>query len=436
MSKIFFVENRFRTEAWKFLARALRHEGHEIFWLVENRAFAPAPEYGKVFVIPYPSGKELKQAPEYRSQYLPSSDRAVNYFGHKDTRHYGYYYEKFFAILKEVMPDLVIGESTAFYELLIVDACRNLGIRFLHPSSCRYPTGRFSFYLNDTLEPYLGSGEELSDEAADAIIASISQRKIVPDYMKKKKVSLQAALRRIGDLLFLTRNYYGGEHYHTPSPFRKIGLDRELKRYVRRWNAVAERKYPRIDGKEFKVLYPLQMQPEANLDIWGNPYRDQARTVRLILEQLPADARLVVKPNPKAKYEMTGDLLSLVEDDPRVIPVPLPVSMGEVLPHIGMVVAVTGTIAIECILSGKPVITLIRTLNNTVASCPYVADPKEMGAYMVRAAAGEFPAASQREKRDFLRLLNRTSYAGLPYENHMVRQEEFEKVLTAVKTLL
>lgn len=436
MSKILFVENRFRTDAWKLLARGLRREGHEIFWLVENRAFAPSAEYGKVFVIPYPSERDLKAAPEYRSQYLPSSDRACNYFGHKDTRHYGYYYERFFAILKEVMPDLVIGESTAFYELLIIDACRKLGIRFLHPSTCRYPTGRFAFYEYNTLEPCRGSGEELSDEAADEIIASVSQRKVVPDYMKKKKVSLKTVLQRISDLLFLTRNYYGGEHYHTPSPFRKLKLDRDLKRCVRRWNAAAERKYSRIDGKEFKVLYPLQMQPEANLDIWGNPYRDQARTVRLILEQLPSDALLAVKPNPKAKYEMTDELLTLIETDPRVIPVPLSVPMGEVLPHIGMVVAVTGTIAIECILSGKPVITLIHTLNNTVASCPYIADPKEMGPCMARAAAGDFPAASQQEKREFLRLLNRTSYAGMPYENYLVKPDEFEKVLTAVKAVL
>ncbi len=234
MSRILFVENRFRTNCWKLLARALQREGHEIFWFVENHAFAPSAEYGKVFVIPYPSEKMLKQAPEYRSQLLPSSDRAVNYFGHKDTRHYGYYYEKFSAILKEIMPNLVIGESTTFYELLIIDASQKLGIRYLHPSTCRYPTGRFSFYQGNTLEPYRGSGENLSDEAADAIIASISQRKIVPDYMKKKKISLKGILQHVADLLLMTRCYYSGEHYHTPSPFRKLKIDRELKNFVRR----------------------------------------------------------------------------------------------------------------------------------------------------------------------------------------------------------
>lgn len=142
MSKICFVENRFRTEAWKLLAQALLCEGHEVFWIVQNHAFAPSKEYGTIFTIPYPTKKELEQAPLYTSQYLPSSDRAYNYFGHKDTRHYGYYFERFYAVLKDILPDLVIGESTAFHELLIIDACKKLDILFLHPSTCRYPTGR------------------------------------------------------------------------------------------------------------------------------------------------------------------------------------------------------------------------------------------------------------------------------------------------------
>ena len=418
------------------MSLALQREGHEVFWLVENHAFAPSPEYGKVFVIPYPSEKELKQAPEYHSQFLPSSDRNFNYYGHKDTRHYGYYFEKFFAILKDVMPDVVLGESTTFYEQLIIDACQKLGIRFLHPCFCRYPTGRFSFYQYNTLEPYRGSGEDMSDEEADRIIASVSQRKIVPDYMKKKKLSLKSRLERFVNLCFLMKNYYSGEHYHTPSPLQRLKLIRNLKKMVKRWEEVSGRKYSRIEGKEFKVMYPLHLQPEASVDIWGNPYRDQVKTIRLILEQLPPGALLVVKPNPHAKFEMSEDLLALMEEEPRIIPVPLPVSMGEVLARIDTVVTVTGTIAIECIFSGKPVITLMHTLNNTVAACPYAADAAALKRCIAQAAEGKFPVASQEEKRDFLRLLNRTSYAGMPYENYITIPEEFEKVLKAVRSIL
>ena len=48
--------------------------------------------------------------------------------------------------IEKIKPDLVFGESTLFHELLVINACKSRGILYLHPSSCRYPTNRFSFY--------------------------------------------------------------------------------------------------------------------------------------------------------------------------------------------------------------------------------------------------------------------------------------------------
>ena len=101
MKKILFVENRYRTGVWMCLASALRKDGYEIRWIVENHLFAPGPEYGPALVIPYPSEKDLEKAEPYQSQYLPSSDRAINYFGLRDTRHYGYYFAAIRAYLEK-----------------------------------------------------------------------------------------------------------------------------------------------------------------------------------------------------------------------------------------------------------------------------------------------------------------------------------------------
>lgn len=433
MKKILFVENRCRTEVWKCIASALRKDGCEIRWIVENHLFVPEPEYGAALVIPYPSEKELKRAEPYQSQYLPSSDRAVNYFGLRDTRHYGYYFAIIRAYLEKEKPDVVFGESTAFHELICIDACQRLGIPYLHPSSCRYPTGRFSFYRGNTLEPWRGSNEILTNAVAQAQIDAIAARTIAPDYMKKKKVSFRTRMERLSDLLFLCRCYYSGEHYHTPSPFRKICLDRKLKQWISRWDQTARRKFSAIEGNAVKILYPLQMQPEANLDIWGNPYRNQAALIAKILEHTPEDVLLVVKANPKTKYEFTDDLLELVETRERIIPVPRDVSMGAVLSKVQLIVTVTGTIAIECILSGKPVLTLMKTLNNTVSACPYLEHFSQLSDYLNQLREGTFPLASPQDKIDFLNLLNRTSYPGYPYEHILRDPEKLAEVLVAFR---
>lgn len=436
MKKILFVENRSRTEVWKELASALRKDGYEIHWIVENHLFAPGPEYGPSLVIPYPCEKDLEKEKPYQSQYLPSSDRAINYFGLQDTRHYGYYFALIREYLEKEKPDVVFGESTAFHELICIDACQRLGILYLHPSSCRYPTGRFSFYRYNTLEPWGGSNESLDDVVAQAQIDTIAERTVIPDYMKKKKISPLTIIKRLVDLLFLCRCYYGGEHFHTPSPFRKICLDRKLKQNISRWDQAVKKKFSAIEKNTVKILYPLQMQPEANLDIWGNPYRNQAALISEILANTPNDVFLVVKANPKTKYEFTDELLELVETQGRIIPAPRNLSMGAVLTKIQLVITVTGTIAIECILSGKPILTLVKTLNNTVPACPYLEHLNQLPNYLNQIRKGTFPIASMREKIDFFNLLNRTSYPGYPYEKILHDQKEQAKVLAAFRSLM
>ena len=54
--------------------------------------------------------------------------------------------------------------------LLTIKICKEKNILFLHPTSCRYPSGRFSFYKYDTVQPYLGSNELLPLNNATNII--------------------------------------------------------------------------------------------------------------------------------------------------------------------------------------------------------------------------------------------------------------------------
>ena len=145
---------------------------------------------------------------------------------------------------------------------------------------------------------------------------------------------------------------------------------------------------------------------------------------------------LVVKANPKTKYEFTDELLELVETQERIIPVPRNLSMGAVLTKVQLVITVTGTIAIECILSGKPVLTLIKTLNNTVSACPYLEHLSQLPNYLNQIREGTFPLASLREKIDFFNLLNRTSYPGYPNETILRDPEGQAKIIKAIRNVL
>jgi hypothetical protein len=162
-------------------------------------------------------------------------------------------------------------------------------------------------------------------------------------------------------------------------------------------------------------MYPMQMQPEANLDVWGYPYRNQTETIRKIAEQLSENEILVVKPNPKAKYELTDDLMALLKSRDNIIVVPLATPMAKVFSKTNLVVVTTGTVAMECIVANKPVVTLVNTLNNKQRNCPYLDDLTKLRQFIDKAKNGEYIKISDAERVAYINELVRTSYEGSPY---------------------
>ncbi len=430
--KILFIENRLRTYFWEIIANKLKKEdGHEVAFIVQNHDFEPRNFVN--YVIPYPQEfKENEISDE--DKVLIKSDRALNYFKLNTANHYPYYRKNISLILDDFLPDLVFGECTAFHELITIDECKKRDIKFLHPSTCRFPTGRFSFYKYDTLEPFRGSGEILSPDLAGKVISSIVKRSIVPDYMKKPASSIVKKLGRIRDLVLLSKSYYSGEHYNTPSPFVKKDIESLKNSLIGKWDVLASEKSGLIEQSSFRLLYPMHMQPEANLDVWGRPYRNQLETIKSIIDNAPEDVVVVVKPNPKSKYEITDELITYIKETPRVIPLGHSVPMSKVLQGIDMVVTITGTIAIECILSNIPVVTMINTINNQAGNCLYLSSFRGLPDVIKSVKENVYPRLGESKKIEFINMLNQTSYYGMPYSK--ISDENVENVMTAFRDVI
>ncbi len=432
------MENKQQTLFWKEVAAELQQDGHDISWIVQNSGFTP--DVGFPHVIPYPNGsghmRSVQSDPEIRR--IVSTDRGINYFG-GDASHYHYYEEKISSVLDVVKPHVVFGEATLFHELLCMRQCRARKILYLNPTSCRYPLGRFSFYLYDTPKPFLGSGEQYSEPEAAALADKIGRREIQPDYMNGRShvwaVRMYETLRKN---LEVTACRFSGERYNTPSPVSKIALELRQRMNRLRW----ERLSARLVSKNIKlrILYPLQLQPENNIDLWGNGYRDQTKLLAGLLSVTDESSLLVVKPNPKSKYELSDDLLGLVASSDRILPVPHRMSMGDVLQTTDLIVTVTGTVAIEAIFAGRPVVTLVETLPNMVPSCIYLKDPNSLPDVVRMVRERAFPRATASQKVAFLNLLTRTSYPGVisnPYSSpSCVSDENICRVSSAFKHVL
>lgn len=340
--RVAFVENRGKTAFWAQVARQLSAAGHQIGWIVQNPAYAPAYA-GQRFDLGFPSEAEMVDAPVPKAV---STDRGQQYFG-AGARHYTFYEARIAEALDTLAPDVVIGEPTLMHELLTIAECRIRAIPYLHPTMTRYPGGRFNVLDSDTQIPVAGSGETWPQDRLAELASTISEGRSLPSYMAKPTAMAARVrqLRRAAGQAQTTLGWLRGERFNTPSPARKLTLQRRLKQNLEIWAGLA--RMPDTAGPV--ILYPLQMQPEANIDVWGRPYTDQVAFVQRLLTALPEDGAVAVKANPKSKYEASTEMLALAQRDPRVVLLPLDCTMDNAQAACIGVVTISGTVGFEAV---------------------------------------------------------------------------------------
>lgn len=343
MRRITFIENRGKTAFWARVAQALTARGHQITWIVQNPLYASAASDWEMVLLPFPQRADLKDlgVPE-----PVAADRGRSYFG-AGQQHYAHYQSHIQKALDRLKPDFVIGETTLFHELLTVSLCRARGIPYLHPTMNRYPHGRFMIFAEDTQIPAARSGETLDPSILDRLAEVLARADNLPSYMQVPGPweRRKRQLRRLTGQARVTLGRWRGERYNTPSLACKLVLTRGMKANMAAWRKLA--RAPAENGPV--ILYPLQMQPEANIDVWGRPYSNQVAFIERLLAALPPEGQVAVKANPKTKYETSDDLLALAKRTARVVLLPLDWRMLQA--HAASVGAVTvsGTVGYEAV---------------------------------------------------------------------------------------
>ena len=429
--KILFIENRYKTYFFDLVATELEKQGHLIYWIVQNPEFMP--KSGTKFVIKYPS-KSTRVNTEVNLDEIIESDRQINYFKKGDTSYFYYYYYEIRNFIEEISPDFVFGESTAFHELLSIKICKEKGFLFLQPSSCRYPSSRFSFYKYDTVHPYIGSKDLLLYADAESIINNIVDRSSKPDYMKKAS---NTKLKVIRDKVKILKSYLMGEKYNTPHPIIKYNIEKQKQKTITLWDSLS---ITQIDKTSFSILYPMHLQPEANIDVWGRARRDQLKSIKEISEQLKGEQILYVKPNPKSKYELSEKLIDFIESTNNVKMLHHKVSMDTVFNEIDLFITVNGTVALECIFSNKPILTLVNVFFNKAYNCLFLEEFSSLQLIIKKVMKSDFPRMTSNDKHNFLNLLNTTSYKGVisdPFcDENCVSKENIKQVVKAFESVL
>lgn len=411
--RLLFIENKHVTRSWEAVAPLLIEAGDEVHWLVQNRRWTP--RIGAVHDIPLPGRAQLRRPEPGRFGRIRDQDRGINYFA-GDDRHYPYYAERIGQVMDDVRPDAVIGESTLFHEHLAIDAARARAIPYLFPTGVRYPVNRIGFLAGDTQELVFGSGDALPREEVDALLEIYARRGQVPLFYSHmgRRGSLGrfwGLLRALGKGLTATRSRLAGERFNTPGLLHKARIERRRNGLLRQWDRVAARKSAL--AARTTVLFPLQMLPESTLDTWGYEWRDQLGTLRRLVEASDEETVFAVKTNPLPRYEITREFADFVDGHPRVRPLPSATRMDEVFWDADLIATVTGTVAIEGFLTGKPFVTLSYSLATDFAPGKTLIRPPELQGVIDAIRAGTWPTAGETERRGFLQHQIAASHAGV-----------------------
>ncbi|MDG5800524.1 hypothetical protein QA597_09160 [Marinilabiliaceae bacterium ANBcel2] len=366
MAKFIFSEVRAKTATLDKVAGELIKEGHQVIWVVQNHLFNPS-NYSKKYLLSYPSKRDIDQYKHIEKpffKHIRACDRMLLYFNH-DGSYYGYYYKLIEDIYNNEAPDYVIGEVGNFHTHMLCMLCRETKIPFYDIVSSRYPLGRISFHLYDEYNPVVINSEDdqqWDESYINSLVESISFRNIKPDYMKwVDKGMWRLKVKRLPYRFRLLLEYLRGERFCTHNPL--VYLNRRIK--IAGNLSAVKRSAKGIDffkNQNKKILlFPMQMQPELNLDVWGNRFRDQEKLVKEIASVLPYDWILVVKINPKAREDLNNDLAKEVNELPNTYFVNPLTDMKEIDEISDCAITVTGTIALERIIRGEPVIILANS---------------------------------------------------------------------------
>lgn len=359
LPKLLFVENREKTYFWRLVAKRLQADGFAVGWIVQNPIFGRALP-GKIYSLELP-GKNAGSDHERQISPLLKTDRGKRFFGNGDS-HYAHYYMVIEEAIKDFQPDFVIGESTLFHELIAADVTEAMGAIYLHPTGERYPSGRFVIFRGTTQQVFRGSQSPMCEAAALSLATQIGQGSKGPDYMRKtgRLANLIQKWRWVRTRLRVWGGRLLGERFNTPPLTRKLALMRQTKRNIARWRAAATTPDP---NEPLPLLYPLQLQPEANIDVWGFAYHNQLALVQRLCASIPPDRKLALKANPKTYMEMSDAMLDHAIKSDKILLLPIEMTMPEAHAICEGAITVTGTIGFEavcgrgrCLSLGHPIL--------------------------------------------------------------------------------
>ncbi len=268
---------------------------------------------------------------------------------------------------------IIFGEATWSTEIVLAYAAREAGIPWLIPHTVRYPSGRFGFFPAPSNRDLLRTRAASADGAAlaEATVAALRSAGERPEIVTSQPSP---------DSTFASRNHYSMDRFVSEprlliekarlavSDSRDNPTQMNLREYLRSKNPLELRRRTH-HGREVMraaeavpadpdfLLMPLQVQPEASVDVLAWHSRDQLDHVSRVARAARAlGLRVGVKDHSHQFGSRTIGYYEQVLTHPGVFLIDPQAPSRPWLDASRGVVTPTGTMALEAAMLGKPAI--------------------------------------------------------------------------------
>jgi hypothetical protein len=129
-----------------------------------------------------------------------------------------------------------------------------------------------------------------------------------------------------------------------------------------------------VPTRERNVIYYLHYEPDLSTLVWSPYFKNQLEVITNIAFSLPNGYRLYVKEHPLSVGSRPIGYYKKIASIPNVRLLSHKLSTKSLLNNTSLVITVTGTIAWEALLFGKPVITLGNVFFNSFKGVVHLSD--------------------------------------------------------------
>lgn len=333
---------------------------------------------------------------------------AIKYLGHLDLC--------LGSFLSENRITLVTSGRDTALQILSMLVCRKLGVPWVVPTRTRIPQEMYAFCQRHDTEVLLSTRQITSDDYAWA-------RNFLREYNDRApKPAMKKSAQGFGDvfrLLPIHLQTFAREvkraRYDRGNNFARYTISSLMRKYVqRRFNMLMYVLFPPYSqiGTDPFCLYALHTQPESSIDVVGSYFSDQIALITFIARSLPSTHELYVKVHPTDVDGRTRSSYRRIAAIPGVRLIGHNENSRELVQRASVVFSLTGTIAYEAALLGKPVVTFGKNFFNRLPTVHYCDSPPNLPALISKLIDYKLPPDFNERVTDFLAQVKACSYFG------------------------